>query len=71
VDEPALIRSYQRIFKPERRICQVEGRSLPVPGGIPLRWLAWADLAAGAGNRNGRLHPHTFSGLLAQNAPIR
>jgi hypothetical protein len=42
VDEPGLIRSYQRIFKPERRIYQVEGRSLPVPGGVPLRWLAWA-----------------------------
>jgi hypothetical protein len=42
VDEPALIRSYQRIFRPERRIYQVEGRSLPVPGGVPLRWLAWA-----------------------------
>lgn len=42
MDEPGLIRSYQRIFKPERRIYQVEGRSLPVPGGIPLRWLAWA-----------------------------
>jgi hypothetical protein len=42
VDEPGLIRSYQRIFKPERRIYQVEGRALPVPGGVPLRWLAWA-----------------------------
>lgn len=42
MDEPGLIRSYQRIFKPERRIYQVEGRSLPVPGGVPLRWLAWA-----------------------------
>jgi hypothetical protein len=40
VSEP--IRSYQRIFAPERRIYQVEGRSLPIPGGVPLRWLAYA-----------------------------
>ena len=36
------IRSYQRIFSPERRIYQIEGRTLPIPGGIPLRWLAYA-----------------------------
>ena len=42
MDEPGLIRSYQRIFRPERRLYQVEGRSLPVPGGVPLRWLGWA-----------------------------
>lgn len=36
------IRSYQRIFRPERRIYQIEGRALPVPGGVPLRWLAYA-----------------------------
>jgi hypothetical protein len=39
------IRSYQRIFRPERRIYQLEGRSLPVPGGVPLRWLAYASAA--------------------------
>lgn len=39
------IRSYQRIFQPERRIYQIEGRSLPVPGGIPLRWLGYATAA--------------------------
>lgn len=39
------IRSYQRIFRPERRIYQIEGRSLPVPGGIPLRWLGYASAA--------------------------
>jgi hypothetical protein len=39
------IRSYQRIFRPERRIYQVEGHRLPVPGGIPLRWLAYAGAA--------------------------
>jgi hypothetical protein len=36
------IRSYQRLFRPERRLYAVEGRSLPVPGGVPLRWLGWA-----------------------------
>jgi len=39
------IRSYQRIFRPERRIYQIEGRSLPVPGGVPLRWLGYATAA--------------------------
>lgn len=50
------IRSYQRIFTPQRRIYQVEGHPLPVPGGIPLRWLAYtaaalvAVLAVGSGS---------------------
>jgi hypothetical protein len=50
------VRSYQRIFSPERRIHQVEGRPLPVPGGVPLRWLGWfagsvvAVLALGSGS---------------------
>ncbi len=39
------IRSYQRIFRPERRIYHLEGRPLPVPGGVPLRWLAYAAAA--------------------------
>lgn len=39
------IRSYQRVFRPERRIYQVEGRALPVPGGVPLRWLAYTAAA--------------------------
>jgi len=41
-DSPAQIRSYQRIFTPDRRIYQIDGRRLPVPGGVPLTWLAWA-----------------------------
>jgi hypothetical protein len=36
------IRSYQRIFEPDRRIYQIDGRRLPVPGGVPLQWLGWA-----------------------------
>jgi hypothetical protein len=53
---PVGVRSYQRIFSPERRIHQVEGRPLPVPGGVPLRWLGWmlgtvvAVLAVGSGS---------------------
>jgi hypothetical protein len=39
------IRSYQRIFRPERRIYQVEGHSLPVPGGLSLRWIAYTAAA--------------------------
>lgn len=42
------IRSYQRLFRPERRIHQIEGRALPVPGGVPLRWLGWAGGALAA-----------------------
>jgi hypothetical protein len=38
----APIRSYQRIFRADRRIYQIDGRRLPVPGGVPLAWLAWA-----------------------------
>ncbi|HEY0280965.1 MAG TPA: TcpE family conjugal transfer membrane protein [Solirubrobacterales bacterium] len=41
-DRHHTVRSYQRIFSPERRIHQIEGRPLPVPGGVPLRWLGWA-----------------------------
>ena len=36
------MRSYQRIFRPDRRIYQIDGRRLPVPGGVPLTWLGWA-----------------------------
>lgn len=36
------IRSYQRIFSPQRRLYTIEGRVLPVPGGVPLRWLGFA-----------------------------
>lgn len=41
-DERVPIRSYQRIFRPDRRLYQVEGHRLPVPGGVPLRWLGYA-----------------------------
>jgi hypothetical protein len=41
-DSASPVRSYQRIFRPERRIYQIDGRRLPVPGGVPLNWLGWA-----------------------------
>jgi hypothetical protein len=40
-DRPVAVRSYQRIFKPDRRIYQIDGRPLPIPGGVRLPWLAW------------------------------
>jgi hypothetical protein len=39
------IRSYQRIFHADRRIYQIDGRRLPIPGGVPLEWLGWAFAA--------------------------
>ncbi len=44
-DSPAPIRSYQRIFRPDRRLYQIDGRRLPIPGGVPLEWLGWAFAA--------------------------
>ena len=46
-DDTHTIRSYQRIFRPDRRIYQIDGRRLPVPGGVPLEWLGWAFAVAG------------------------
>lgn len=37
-----VIRSYQRIFRPDRRIFQIDNHRLPVPGGVPLMWLGYA-----------------------------
>lgn len=36
------VRSYQRVFTPDRRIYSIDGKPLPVPGGVPLRWLGYA-----------------------------
>lgn len=41
-DDRAPIRSYARVFRPERRVYAIEGHRLPVPGGVPLGWLGWA-----------------------------
>jgi hypothetical protein len=64
------IRSYQRIFRPERRIYQIEGRSLPIPGGVPLRWLAYATgtllavIALSAGSATVALAAATLAGII-------
>ena len=44
-ERPGIVRSYQRLFAPDRRIYAVDGRTLPIPGGVPLRWLAAATTA--------------------------
>jgi hypothetical protein len=64
------IRSYQRIFRPERRIYQIEGRSLPIPGGVPLRWLAYATgtllavIALSAGSATVALAAAVLAGIV-------
>lgn len=68
------IRSYQRIFRPERRIYSIEGRPLPVPGGVPLRWLAYASaallavIAVGSGSAAVALALAAFAGVAGAGA---
>ena len=66
------IRSYQRIFRPERRIYQVEGHVLPVPGGVPLRWLAYAGaaLVAVLALSSGSLAVPVLAGIAASTAGL-
>lgn len=37
----AYLRNYRRIFNVDKRIYQIEGRQLPIPGGVPLRFAVW------------------------------
>jgi hypothetical protein len=53
----AVVRSYQRLFRPDRRIYSIDGRTIPVPGGVPLRWLAHAVAVAIVGLVLAGLHP--------------
>jgi hypothetical protein len=53
----AVVRSYQRLFRPDRRIYSVDGRTIPIPGGVPLRWLGHAAAAAICGLILAGLHP--------------
>jgi len=53
----AVVRSYQRLFSPDRRIYAIDGRTLPVPGGVPLRWLGHATATILAAVVLGGLHP--------------
>jgi hypothetical protein len=43
--ERLVIRSYRRVFEVDRRIYRVDRWALPVPGGIPLRGLAYFAVA--------------------------
>jgi hypothetical protein len=51
------VRSYQRLFSPDRRIYAIDGRTLPVPGGVPLRWLGHATATILAAVVLAGLHP--------------
>jgi hypothetical protein len=53
----AVVRSYQRLFSPDRRIYAIDGRTLPVPGGVPLRWLGYATMTVLAAVVLAGLHP--------------
>jgi hypothetical protein len=53
----AVVRSYQRLFRPDRRIYSIDGRAIPVPGGVPLRWLGHAVAVALVGLVLAGLHP--------------
>lgn len=53
----AVVRSYQRLFRPDRRIYSIDGRTIPVPGGVPLRWLGHAAAVAIVGLVLAGLHP--------------
>jgi hypothetical protein len=65
-----VIRSYRRVFEVDRRIYRVDRWALPVPGGVPLRAVAYfaaallAMIAAGALPVLGEL-------VAAVSAPIR
>jgi hypothetical protein len=53
----AVVRSYQRLFVPDRRIYAIDGRTIPLPGGVPLRWLGYAAATVMAIMLAGGLHP--------------
>jgi hypothetical protein len=42
--ERTTLPSYSRVFRPERRIHQIDGHRLPVPGGVPLAVVGYAAL---------------------------
>jgi hypothetical protein len=53
----AVVRSYQRLFVPDRRIYAIDGRTIPVPGGVSLRWLGYAAVTAAIVLLIGARHP--------------
>jgi hypothetical protein len=65
-----IVRSYRRVFRVDRRIYRVDRWALPVPGGVPLRGLAYLALALLAVLVLGALP--VVGGLLgAVSAPLR
>jgi hypothetical protein len=68
--ERLIIRSYRRVFEVDRRIYRVDRWALPVPGGVPLRGVAYFAAALGLVLLFGRL-PGFAELLGAVSAPLR
>jgi TcpE family len=68
--ERLMIRSYRRVFEVDRRIYRVDRWALPVPGGVPLRGMAYFAVALGLVLLLGRL-PGFGELLGAVSAPLR
>src|SRR5215213_3700461 len=68
--ERLMIRSYRRVFEVDRRIYRVDRWALPVPGGVPLRAVAYFTAALLAIVEAGEL-PGTSELVGALSAPIR
>jgi len=45
VEDQLLLRSYRRVFRIERRLYRIEDWRLPLPGGVPLRAVAYFFVA--------------------------
>jgi TcpE family len=68
--ERLVVRSYRRVFQVDRRIYRVDRWVLPVPGGVPLRGVAYFAAALGAVLLAGRVP--VIGGLVGELAvPLR
>ena len=68
--ERLVVRSYRRVFQVDRRIYRVDRWVLPVPGGVPLRGVAYFVAALGAVLLAGRVPG--IGGLVGElTAPLR
>src|SRR3954468_21175760 len=65
-----VVRSYRRVFRVDRRVYRVDRWALPVPGGIPLRGLAYFALAL-AGVLVADAVPVLGTAVGAVSAPLR
>ena len=68
--ERLIVRSYRRVFRIDRRIYRVDRWALPVPGGVPLRGVAYFAAALGLVLLAGPL-PAVGSLLGALSPPLR